>query len=44
MKKLITIILVAVCFVAEAQLQVPQASPAGSVSSIVGLTTIKVDY
>lgn len=44
MKKLFTIILVAVCFIAEAQVQVPQASPAGSVSSVVGLTTIKVDY
>lgn len=44
MKKLFTIILVAVCFLAEAQVQVPAASPAGSVSSVVGLTTIKVDY
>lgn len=44
MKKLFTIILVAACFVAEAQIQVPAASPAGSVSSVVGLTTIKVDY
>jgi hypothetical protein len=44
MKKLFTLILVAACFLAEAQVQVPQASPAGSVSSVVGLTTIKVDY
>lgn len=44
MRKLFTIILLAVCFVAEAQVQVPQASPAGFVSSVVGLTTIKVDY
>lgn len=44
MKKLFTIILVAACFLAEAQIQVPAASPAGSVSSVVGLTTIKVDY
>lgn len=44
MKKLFTIILVAVCFMAEAQLQIPDPSPAGSVSSTVGLTTIKVDY
>ncbi len=44
MKKLFTIILVAACFMAEAQVVVPQASPAGSVSSVVGLTTIKVDY
>lgn len=44
MKKLFTIILVAACFLVEAQVQVPAASPAGSVSSVVGLTTIKVDY
>lgn len=44
MKKLFTIILVAACFLAEAQVQVPAASPAGSVSSTVGLTNIKVDY
>jgi hypothetical protein len=44
MKKLFTIILVAVCFLAEAQVQLPAASPSGSVSSVVGLTTIKVDY
>jgi hypothetical protein len=44
MKKLFTIILVVVCFIAEAQLQVPQPSPAGSVSSVVGLTTVKIDY
>lgn len=44
MKKLFTIILVAAYFLGEAQVQVPQASPAGSVSSVVGLTTIKVDY
>src|SRR5688572_12587983 len=44
MKKLFTFILVAACFLAEAQVQVPAASPAGSVSSVVGLTTIKVDY
>lgn len=44
MKKLFTIILVAACFLAEAQIQTPAASPAGSVSSVVGLTTIKIDY
>lgn len=44
MKKLFTSILVAACFLAEAQVQVPAASPAGSVSSVVGLTTIKIDY
>lgn len=44
MKKLFTIILIAACFIAEAQVQVPQPSPAGSVSSVVGLTTVKVEY
>ncbi len=44
MKRLFTIILVAACFLAEAQVQVPAASPAGSVSSTIGLTTVKIDY
>jgi Protein of unknown function (DUF2911) len=44
MKKLFTIILIAACFIVEAQVQVPQPSPAGSVSSVVGLTTVKVEY
>lgn len=44
MKKLFTIILVAACFIAEAQVTVPQPSPAGSVSSTIGLTDVKIDY
>ena len=31
-------------FVSEAQIQTPSASPAGSVSSTIGLTDVKIDY
>lgn len=31
-------------FVSEAQIQTPSASPAGSVSSTIGLTEVKIDY
>ncbi|HEU5292490.1 MAG TPA: DUF2911 domain-containing protein [Cyclobacteriaceae bacterium] len=44
MKKLLTIALLAACFVAEAQIQIPSASPAGSVSSVIGITDVKIDY
>lgn len=44
MKKLLTIALLAVCFLAEAQIQIPSASPAGSVSSVIGVTEVKIDY
>jgi hypothetical protein len=44
MKKILTIALVAFCLTAEAQIQTPQPSPAGSVSSVVGITDIKIDY
>src|SRR5687767_15011239 len=44
MKKLLTIILLAVCFFAEAQIQIPSPSPAGSVSSVIGITEVKIDY
>lgn len=45
MKKSILIALLAVaCTLAEAQIRMPAASPAGSVSTTVGLTDIKVDY
>lgn len=44
MKKLLTIVLLAVCFIAEAQIQTPAASPAGSVSSVIGVTEVKIDY
>lgn len=45
MKKTLLLVGMAVMFmVAEAQIQVPTASPAGSVSSTIGLTEVKVDY
>lgn len=44
MKKLFALILAAACFVAEAQVQTPQPSPAGSVSSVIGLTDVKISY
>jgi hypothetical protein len=46
MKRISTILLcvVAVILTANAQIQTPQASAAGSVTSIVGLTEIKIDY
>ena len=44
MKKLLLVILAATCFLAEAQIQTPAASPAGSVTSVVGLTDIKINY
>ncbi len=45
MKKSLWIIALVICtFVAEAQVRTPQPSPAGSVSSTVGLTDIKIDY
>ncbi len=44
MKKLITVVFVALAWVAQAQIQTPQPSPAGSVTSVVGLTEIKIDY
>jgi hypothetical protein len=44
MKKLLLVILAATCFLAEAQIQTPAPSPAGSVTSVVGLTDIKISY
>lgn len=45
MKKTLLIAVMALMFmVAEAQVQTPALSPAGSVSSTVGLTDIKVEY
>jgi hypothetical protein len=45
MKKSILIVVLAIAgFLAEAQVQTPSASPAGSVSTTVGLTEIKIDY
>ena len=43
MKKLIMLLLV-ITIVAEAQIQTPSASPAGSVTTVVGLTDVKITY
>ncbi len=43
-KSLLIIALALTCWISEAQIQTPAASPAGSVSTTVGLTEIKVDY
>jgi hypothetical protein len=45
MKKILLSVGMAVMFmVAEAQIQTPAASPAGSVSSTIGLTDVKIEY
>lgn len=45
MKKTLLIAAMAVVFfVADAQIQTPAASPAGSVSSTIGLTDVKIEY
>jgi hypothetical protein len=43
-KSLMIIVMALICFFTEAQVQTPAASPAGSVSTTVGLTDIKIDY
>ena len=43
-KSLLIVVLAVLCLVAEAQIQTPAASPAGSVSTTVGLTDIKIEY
>jgi hypothetical protein len=45
MKKALLIVVIAVMsLVSEAQVQIPAASPAGSVSSTIGLTDVKIEY
>lgn len=44
MKKLITAFLFVAAVSAQAQIQTPAASPAGTVSSVVGLTDISIKY
>jgi len=41
---MLTIVLLVACLMAEAQIQTPAASPAGSVSSVIGITEVKIDY
>ncbi len=43
-KSLIILSLAFICAVANAQVTTPQPSPAGSVSTVVGLTDVKIDY
>lgn len=44
MKNTLLMILLVAGFAAQAQLQTPQPSPAASVSTVVGLTNVKIDY
>jgi hypothetical protein len=44
MKKVLTLALLAFCLVAEAQIQTPFPSPTAAVSTMVGLTDVKVTY
>src|SRR5258707_7037285 len=44
MKTFLSIALILSSFAALAQVRTPSASPAGSVSSVVGLTDVKIDY
>jgi tetratricopeptide (TPR) repeat protein len=44
MKNTLTILLAVVCFVATAQVQTPASSPAATVTTVVGLTDVKIDY
>lgn len=43
-KSLLIVALAILTFAVEAQVQTPQPSPAGSVSTTVGLTDVKIDY
>lgn len=44
MKNTLTFLLAILCFVASAQVQTPAPSPAASVTTVVGLTDVKIDY
>lgn len=44
MKKILFAILLTSGFIAQAQVQTPSQSPAGSTSTVVGLTDIRIDY
>jgi hypothetical protein len=44
MKKVLFLIMVVAFATAEAQVVTPQPSPAGSVSTVVGLTDVRIDY
>ena len=44
MKNIIVILLSALCLVAQAQVQTPQPSTASTVTNVVGLTDVKIEY
>jgi len=44
MKRVFILVLVAASFMAQAQVQTPAASPSATVSTVVGLTDVKVEY
>ncbi len=44
MKTFLSFLFIAFCFAAQAQVQTPAGSPAGSVSTVVGLTDVKITY
>lgn len=44
MKRVLILVLVAICVSAQAQVITPAASPAATVSTVIGLTDVKVDY
>ena len=44
MKSILALVFVAMCLFAEAQVQTPQPSPGAMVSTVVGLTDVKVEY
>jgi hypothetical protein len=44
MKKLFTLLFAAVVAISQAQIQTPAASPSASVSTVVGLTDVKINY
>ena len=44
MKNTLTILLAVLCFVATAQVQTPSPSPAATVTTVIGLTDVKIDY
>lgn len=44
MKRIAILLLAVTTVVAEAQVQTPAASPAGSVTTVVGLTDVRIDY
>lgn len=44
MKKLLTIVFAVICLASQAQIRTPDPSPASTVTSVVGLTEVKVTY